>query len=58
MQNIESIHASKFSKATLTEKLIIEEQLIVRINGTLPDFSTRGNEEKHNSISTWRYVNN
>jgi hypothetical protein len=40
MQNIESTHASKFSKATLTEKSIIEEQLIVRINGTLPESET------------------
>jgi Cft2 family RNA processing exonuclease len=46
IENIESTHTSKFPKPTLIEKTIIEEQLIVRINGTLPDFSTLGNEEK------------
>jgi phosphoribosyl 1,2-cyclic phosphodiesterase len=46
IKNIESTHTSNFSKATLIERTIIEEQLTVRINGTLPDFSTLGNEEK------------
>ena len=46
IKNIESTHTSKFPKATVTEKTITEENLIVRINGTLPDFSTLGHEEK------------
>ena len=45
IQNIESTN-TKLPKATLTEKTIAEENLVVRINGTLPDFSTLGHEEK------------
>ena len=45
IQNIESTN-TKLPKDTLTEKTITGESLVVRINGTLPDFSTLGHEEK------------
>jgi phosphoribosyl 1,2-cyclic phosphodiesterase len=46
VQNIQTANTSKFPKAVSIGNPVIEEQLTVRINGTLPDFSTLGNEKK------------
>jgi phosphoribosyl 1,2-cyclic phosphodiesterase len=47
LKNIEDSHLTNFPKATAHERTIImQDQLMVRINGTLPDISTLGSEEK------------
>jgi hypothetical protein len=48
LKNIEDSHLTNFPDATAMERTttIIQDQLMVRINGTLPDISTLGTEEK------------
>ncbi|MGB7638252.1 MAG: MBL fold metallo-hydrolase [Nitrososphaeraceae archaeon] len=46
LKNIQDSHFINSPKATATERTIIQDQLMVRINGTLPDISTLGSEEK------------
>src|SRR6476660_9886605 len=46
LKNIQDSHFINSPKATATERTIIQDHLMVRINGTLPDISTLGSEEK------------
>jgi hypothetical protein len=46
IESLSSNITEDFPKTPAVERTIIQDQLIVRINGTLPDFSTLGSEEK------------
>ena len=46
IENIKTLHITDFPNATAIDRTNIEDQLMVRINGTLPDISTLASSEE------------